>query len=408
YEISRTTDIRQDQMNMRLILAGRDAVAVDTIASLLMGWDPNSVKHLRYLNGDGLGNLDPACIAVAGKKVDEVRKFFAGVTPKAGGEKIADTVPPGLDVKRCSAAGDRLTLDLAADPETIKIEIELDGKAVGPAVIEDFARITADLGGLAPGAHTLAIQAYDRFLNRSERLLAVTKEADGSLRIEPVADTAYRAPLAKAAPAVDGKGTDKCWAAAPWREMKYLWLGTQPAPKDFRGRYKAVWTPDKLYFLVEITDDKLSDTHRDGLSDYYKDDTLEIFLDENRSGGDHTYNYNAFAYHIALDYQVVDLGPDRRPLYLTDHAEIKRTKRGNVYTWEIALEVYDDRFDDGFAKNKPIALYPGKRMGVAVAYCDNDGGADRESFMGSEDIPGADKNVAWQDADVFGPMVLEE
>ena len=47
-------------------------------------------------------------------------------------------------------------------------------------------------------------------------------------------------------------------------------------------------------------------------------------------------------------------------------------------------------------------------MGLAVAYCDNDGGSDRESFLGSEEIPGADKNVAWQNADVFGGLILEE
>jgi len=395
-------------MNMRLILAGRDAVAVDTIEALIMGWDPMSVKHLRYLNHDGLGNLDPACINVVGRRVDEVRKFFAGVTPRAGGERIADTLPPGLAVAGFSVAGEHLTLWLEVATEAVKLELELDGWLWGPALTTGFERVTLDLGGLAPGRHTLSINAYDRFLNRAEEILTVTKEADGSLRIEPVPDNSYRAPRAGSAPVIDGKGTDKCWADAPWRGIEYLWLGEEPSPADFSGRYKVVWTPEKLYLLVEITDDKLSDTHPDGLVDYYKDDCLEIFLDENRSGGDHTYNYNAFAYHIAIDGKVADLGPDRRPLYFTDHIRIKRTKVGNVYTWEIAIDVYDDRYDDKFTGNKPIVLHAGKRMGLAVAYCDNDGGPDRESFVGSEEIQGADKNVAWQNADVFGGLILEE
>lgn len=53
YEVSGTSDIKQDQMNIRLILAGRDAVAVDTIEALLMNWDPLSVGHLCYLNQSG-------------------------------------------------------------------------------------------------------------------------------------------------------------------------------------------------------------------------------------------------------------------------------------------------------------------------------------------------------------------
>ena len=40
---------------MRLILAGRDAVAVDTVEALIMNWDPQSVKYLVFLNKSGLG-----------------------------------------------------------------------------------------------------------------------------------------------------------------------------------------------------------------------------------------------------------------------------------------------------------------------------------------------------------------
>ena len=65
-----------DKMNMRLILAGRNAVAVDTIEALVMKCDPKLVPHLTKLEADGLGTTDTAKITVVGKQVSDVAKAF--------------------------------------------------------------------------------------------------------------------------------------------------------------------------------------------------------------------------------------------------------------------------------------------------------------------------------------------
>ena len=65
-------------MNMRLILAGRNAVAVDTVEALVMKCDPKKVPHLTKLEADGLGTTDIAKITVVGKQIAEVAKPFAG------------------------------------------------------------------------------------------------------------------------------------------------------------------------------------------------------------------------------------------------------------------------------------------------------------------------------------------
>ena len=86
-------DLTSNQLNMRLILAGRDPLAVDTIQSLLMGWDPESVEYLRLLNASQAGNLDTAHITVLGQPVDRVRKDFAGPAPSCGGRKVTAKTP---------------------------------------------------------------------------------------------------------------------------------------------------------------------------------------------------------------------------------------------------------------------------------------------------------------------------
>ncbi|HHU82988.1 MAG TPA: sugar-binding protein [Firmicutes bacterium] len=224
----------------------------------------------------------------------------------------------------------------------------------------------------------------------------------------------YQAPQAGETIHIDGLAEESCWEKAAWSPIDQLWLGVQPEPEDFSGRFKVLWDEDHLYILVEIIDDVLFDRYPDPLDNYYKDDCLEIFLDEDHSGGDHTHNFNAFAYHIALDYNIVDIYAKHRraapqPVLLNDHAVVKRTARageeGTVYTWEVALKVFADTFNPA-KENTPVQLFPGKRLGFAVAYCDNDGGYDRESFMGSVFIPGKDKNIAYKDASVLATLEL--
>lgn len=208
-------------------------------------------------------------------------------------------------------------------------------------------------------------------------------------------------------PLIDGKATEQCWNLSDWQALDQNWLGDSYTHEDFNGRYKLSWDKDALYLLVEITDDVLYDQHKDPLTLWWDDDCVEVFVDEDNSGGNHQFTHNAFAYHIALDGNVVDLAPDEQPRLYNDHIVSKRNTNGNLTTWEIALKVYPDTFVDG-AKNIVSQLSEGKKMGFALAYCDNDNSKERENFIGSVFVPGEDKNQGWINADIFGTLVLKE
>ena len=65
------------KMNMRLLLASKDPVAVDSVHSCIIGVDPEKVKHLKDLARDGFGTIDTSKITVVGNaRVDEVKKPF--------------------------------------------------------------------------------------------------------------------------------------------------------------------------------------------------------------------------------------------------------------------------------------------------------------------------------------------
>jgi hypothetical protein len=208
-------------------------------------------------------------------------------------------------------------------------------------------------------------------------------------------------------PLLDGIGNDTSWQSIEWRPLDQLWAGTAPQPNDFSGRYKVCWDENFLYVLAEITDDALIDIHPDGLQKYWDDDCLEVFIDDDASGGLHQYNYNAFAYHIALDGKVVDIAPDSSFQYYNDHCVSRRVTNGHTSTWEVAIRVFSGKkYVDG-AGNIPRMLQMDKQLGFALAYCDNDHSNEREHFMGSTPVEGTDKNRGWIDASIFDVIDLK-
>jgi hypothetical protein len=231
--------------------------------------------------------------------------------------------------------------------------------------------------------------------------------ADGDAAHYP-GRTEYAAPLADMPPAVDGVADERIWEKPQWQNLTHRWLGPEYTPDDFQGRYKVVWSGNKLYMLAEFVDDVLYDGHRDPLVQYWNDDALEIFVDENFSGGDHQFNHNAFAYHVALDNQSIDVGTDRQPHNYSSHVDSVWKQHSDRLIWEVAIDLYPDTYRDDADDNTLVKLHAGKIIGLMVAYCDNDGSEQRENFVGSEFAPGEDKNRGWIDAGLFGKLLLTD
>ena len=226
-----------------------------------------------------------------------------------------------------------------------------------------------------------------------------------------LAGYAYDAPYVESAPTIDGLPDDEAWRSAKWESIDQLMLGEAPAEQDFSARFKVVWTAEKLFLLAEIVDDVLIDTYADPLKMYWEDDTLEVFLDEDQSGGNHLDNYNAFAYHVGLDNQVVDFNSSGKPRLLNDHVDSRWRRSSdfpNKVIWELAIDVYPDTFKDAGNTAEPVKLEEGKSLGFMVAYCDSDGREGREHFIGSHAIEpvNGDRNRGYIDADVFDTLRL--
>jgi len=236
---------------------------------------------------------------------------------------------------------------------------------------------------------------------------------------------AFEVQRAATSPIVDGDPSDTAWQNATWRELNQQMIGDFPTREDFSGRYKLLWTPEALYLLAEINDDILIDTHANPLVQYWDDDMLEVFIDEDASGGNHLDNFNAFAYHLALDNQIVDLAPGKNeatPRLFPNHIEARwqrKLPKSNslapasiappVY-WELRISVHNDKHIYGKDLASKVSLKAGKKMGFMLAYGDADGADGRQHFMGDVEIEplNGDKNRGYIDASVFGEIILLE
>jgi len=409
YDQTRTTDIAQDQMNTRLIVASKDCIAADTIESLIMEWDPAAVGYLGYLETSGAGNSNISKIHVEGKRVDEVRMDFKGIAPEG---KFTDLTPPNITIKSSEVKDGTLNIVLEGDSKTQKVEVYLGGEYLGVATPTDPSSFLISIPNIDESKLTndVTLQVYDKYLNYTKKQLMVFNDSQANVKntILEVGQCNYTAPEALTPPEIDGIASDDCWNDAEWKDINYA-LGnvtTLPSSEDFSGRYKLTWTKDKLYLLAEITDDVLMDSHPDPLVSYWEDDALEVFIDENHSGGDHRNNYNAFAYHIALDNNVVDLmkASTDKPGLFNDSIKCIRTDNGNLHTWELAINIYSDDYDDSKTTNTPVELTAGKVLGFALAFGDSDK-TTRENFVGSVPVPSG-QDYGWQSADIFSTLTL--
>ncbi|NLE60017.1 MAG: DUF362 domain-containing protein, partial [Planctomycetes bacterium] len=84
--------------NMQMVLASKDSVAVDTVGALMMGYDPQYVRYLRWAYNRELGTMDTSRITQVGDHVALWRYWFGLSHPNwtSPNGSQAETIPPML------------------------------------------------------------------------------------------------------------------------------------------------------------------------------------------------------------------------------------------------------------------------------------------------------------------------
>ena len=165
-------------VEMGVIMASTDTVAIDSIASMCMGIEnPMIVSTTRLAGHDGLGTANPFLIDVVGTPVSEVkRKFQLPLTYTLPVDSLVTGLYPNIDIYiggACSACWLMAALaemQLAKIPQRFSLIVGVDPK-IPPKLKTDYAH-TFFLGecALATGSdlrelrNAMQLAGYDRFL----------------------------------------------------------------------------------------------------------------------------------------------------------------------------------------------------------------------------------------------------
>lgn len=226
----------------------------------------------------------------------------------------------------------------------------------------------------------------------------------------------YYATQINTAPVIDGVDNDVVWDDTEWNDIAVSWWveagwrlkDNDWSGGDYAGKFKCLWSGDKIYILAEIVDDILNDDISDPFDNYWDEDLLEVFIDEDNTGGIHSEKsnaFNAFAYHLAINnVNAIDNNySGASSLDLASFIKFKmKEKSTHVYTWEVEIPTYTDAFSPTSNSNPTRQLSVGETIGLSVAYCEDDGNG-RENFFGS--VVGA-ANTCSKNADKFGDLKL--
>lgn len=398
------------------------------IAYANTSYDAEKTGGLNYLWDFGEGQFSGA----TRQEFNDCGTGLSGVTLTVSDGELADTIQ-GSAAVRCGAFQDtggvanftyvvnglNVKVDARGSYQARAFDWSFGGAGSGASSSVGAGRLLESYTYNAPGTYNIKLTAYGDFGNGTKTIPVtvgnpVTSSSASSSSVRSSSSSSvssvpnhYDAPRATTAPVIDGSA-DAVWERAAWTPIDVFWLGTQPNPsaQDYSGRYKALWDEDYLYLLVDITDDVLYDGVRDPLDRYWEDDTVELFIDENKNGGQHGYNTSAWAYHISTYLDVVDSTTGGAKL-LNDHIDSRLVSVGNKHMWELRIRIYGEDYADWKA-NTPLKLFSGKLMGFSASYIDNDGSSQRESMMGSVNTAGHKNNQGYLDASVFGSLRLVE
>jgi hypothetical protein len=193
-------------------------------------------------------------------------------------------------------------------------------------------------------------------------------------------------PATTEAPLIDGIA-DLAWWYSAAHAAEHILLGNISGEDDLSGNWRALWSESYLFLLVQIQDDSL----RADSEDNYQDDSVELYIDRDRSAGTTYDGVNDFQFSFRVADGRLKLGTNSAGS-TEGIAFACSTADAAGYTCEASVPWTT-------LTGSPEA---GNVLGFDVHFSDDDDGGDRDAKLAWH----AQTDSSWTEPSVFGSAVL--
>lgn len=155
------------QHNMRLVIAGENALSVDVVCGYIMSLDPHFANYMVFLDNEdyGVGTIDSRFIRMKGERIEDIREVFMHTSEIVTNAIYSDYTPPFIEVSSKILEGNTITFTANSDDDLHKVELEVNGVLLDQVCVADFDTFSFELGDELLPIESMKLLAYDRFYN---------------------------------------------------------------------------------------------------------------------------------------------------------------------------------------------------------------------------------------------------
>lgn len=193
------TGTNNAQKNMRLMLAGKDPIAVDAIMSLAMMYDPQKVNYLVHLHNHDYGIVDPSMIKLKGVSIPEVRKDFLHNDDADLSAKYSKTTASDYEASY-DFTNNEIHLSVTnPDSDLVRLTLNIDDQFIGKYILGGFDDVVISTSEINFSDSVVDILFEDRYLNAIQKIyqpevvtgVAEVQESNLKIYPNPATDVLY-------------------------------------------------------------------------------------------------------------------------------------------------------------------------------------------------------------------------
>ena len=212
-----------------------------------------------------------------------------------------------------------------------------------------------------------------------------------AVQIEGTRAAPYDAEISRVTvpPVIDGV-IDAGWVSTDEQNIDRRILGNISNPQDLSAEWKATWDDTHLYLLVTVHDEDL----RNNSSNWWDDDSVEIFIDADASRGTSYDGVNDFQFGFRWNDATLHYGPNSATLTDDSVVVFDMVATADGYVLEARIPWAD----------LGVTPAPGDDIGIEVQINDDDGGGLRDASIAWNGV----SNAAYTDPSQFGVARLKD